>query len=95
MVRQPTVSVQTGRFTKIYTTSPAKETTIVDGKETTYLNDCPYTIIPKHTRNLGTTIDPKITPTAPLNLSSATCVHGPKLRYRDMTNEVSEFCSTA
>ena len=81
---------------KIYPISPKTETTTIDGTKTTYLNDCPYTTIPKSTADRGTTIKPTIaTTTQPLALGSATCFHGAFFKYNDMTNRVSSFCKTA
>ena len=81
---------------KIYPISPKTETTTIDGTKTTYLNDCPYTSIPKSTADRGTTIKPTIaTTTQPLALGSATCFHGASFKYNDMTNRVSSFCKTA
>lgn len=80
----------------IYPISPKTETTTISGTKTTYLNDCPYTTIPKSTANRGTTIVPTPkTTTQPLALGPPTCLHGPSFRYEDMTAKVSSFCSTA
>ena len=81
---------------KIYPTSPVKQTTHVDGKKTTYLNDCPYTTIPSSTTNLGPTIVPTLaTTTTPLDSKPATCFHGASFKDSDFTQKVSSFCSTA